>query len=472
MGDDPVEWDARTRRFVARPAGAATPAAPRQYKVGPDAVGRKLPPQPGSPRARAATAPAAPAPASVVRDAPASAYGSGVMSSGAASTAAGAAAAGTAVAAARAGSAYVEARGTTPVGARLPGAASPTAAPGPAPAPKTLRKLPRVLPHRPKLRTVLFLLPILLPLLVVASLLVGFLVAKSKFDNLHRVPVAAALDSGGSGTNILLVGSDTRENLAGISPQAKGGIYGTAPGEAPTGQRSDTMMILRLDSSGARILSVPRDLIVQIAGSSQRSRINSAYNTDLGGGPVRLIQTIQANLNIPINRYMEVDFGTFGGVVDALGGIELTFSHMTRDTVTGLAIGRAGKVKLNGEQALQYVRSRHYEEYSKGRWREDPTADLGRIKRQQLFLETVMGTIGRSRNPFTLLKVAGALAKGLRVDDELGFMDAVRLGWDLKGMHPVAVELPVLSNNDRATLRLDQPKATQVLEQFGVRRKT
>ena len=63
-----------------------------------------------------------------------------------------------------------------------------------------------------------------------------------------------------------------------------------------------------LDGGGAKMLSIPRDLIVTLADTGEQTRINAAYNTDLGGGPGRLLKTVQQNLGIPINRYMEVDF--------------------------------------------------------------------------------------------------------------------------------------------------------------------
>jgi LCP family protein required for cell wall assembly len=322
----------------------------------------------------------------------------------------------------------------------------------------------RFLPHRPKLRTLIFLLPIIVPLLVVLLLAAGLWYANSKFNELHRVPVGSALDSGGSGTNILLVGSDSRD-LQGVSSDASG-IFGDATNRAPTGQRSDTVMILRLDGSGAHTLSIPRDLIVTLADTGQRDRINTAYNVDLGGGPVRLIQTVKQNLSIPVNRYMEVDFATFAGVVDSLGGIDIDFPHPAFDDNTGLNVTTAGTVHLNGEQALAYVRSRHYTEIlDNGRKQEDPTADLGRIKRQQAFLTAVFGKIGSSRNPITLLRVGGEVVKGLRVDDKLGFWDAIRLGWDLKGLHPESVELPVLPNRDGATLHLAD-NAQEALTRF------
>jgi LCP family protein required for cell wall assembly len=226
-------------------------------------------------------------------------------------------------------------------------------------------------------------------------------------------------------------------------------------------------MVLRIEGGSSKMLSIPRDLVVPIADTKQKERINSAYNVDLGGGPERLLKTVQSSLGIPIHRYMEVDFVTFAGLVDAVGGITIDFPYPAFDTNTGLDIKKAGPADLNGEQALAYVRSRHYTEIKEdGKPHEDPTADLGRIQRQQTFFRTVMGKVAGSHNPFTLLKVGGEVASGIRVDDALGLWGAMRLAWDLKGLNPEPISLPVALNSDRASLHLQEPDAAGVLAQF------
>lgn len=324
--------------------------------------------------------------------------------------------------------------------------------PRPEPAPAPRRRWPAF--RRPKLKWVLLLCS-LLPILLVIG---GFIYADLKFREIHRVSVGNVLDAGGTGENILMVGSDTR---AGGDPNTGGTA---ADG---SGQRSDTIMLLRIQGGSSKILSIPRDLVVTIADTNRRDRINSAYNPDLGGGPQRLIKTVKQNFGIPINRYMEVDFVTFAGLVDAVGGITIDFPYPAFDTNTGLDIKTAGPQQLNGDQALAYVRSRHYTEIKEdGKPHEDPTADLGRIQRQQTFLRTVMAKVAGSHNPFTLLRAGGEVASGIRVDDKLGLWGALQLAWDLKGLNPQSVPLPVAVNNDGATLHLQEPDAKTVLAQF------
>jgi LCP family protein required for cell wall assembly len=298
---------------------------------------------------------------------------------------------------------------------------------------------------------------IAMPILLLLGLLGGYLWAKSVFDKIERVDTQGTLADGGlgSGTNYLLVGSDTREGV-------DGGEGGITDGDFPSGQRSDTMVILHTGSDGTKLLSIPRDLYVEIADTGESGKINGAFN----GGAPRLIQTISDNLDIPIQRYVEVDFVSFGGLVDALGGITIDFPNPAYDTNTGLMITEAGPQKLNGEQALQYVRSRHYHEVINGVDQgEDPTADLGRIQRQQAFLHAVFEKLGNTKNPLTLARTLSSTADGLRIDDEMGLFDAIRLAWTLRGgLNPETLVLP--TTPDGNVLVLNEAEAEPILDQL------
>jgi LCP family protein required for cell wall assembly len=295
---------------------------------------------------------------------------------------------------------------------------------------KRRRRFPRL----PKLRWIFAFLS-LLPLLLLAF---GWWYANDKFGQIDRVPVSSVLTpTTGGGTNYLILGSDSREAVTAAGDDDPN----VQPNdESPTGQRSDTMLILRVTKGGAKVMSVPRDLFVTLP-DGHEGRINGAYNE----GPGAIIQTIQSNLQIPINRYIEVDFVTFASLVDALGGITLGADIIpcsAYDDHSGLLIPQAGPVELDGTTALAFVRSRHYTEVCDGVERTDPTGDLGRIVRQQAFLRTVLSDAGHSRNPFTLMKVASSLTKGLRIDDGMSLMDAVRFAWHMGNLNPESVVLP------------------------------
>jgi len=337
--------------------------------------------------------------------------------------------------------------------------ASPAPAVAKAPPPRKRRRLLRL--RRPKLRWILAALT-LLPLL---ALLGGWLYANQLFGQVQRVAVGDVLDPiGGGGTNYLIVGSDSREAVAAAGaddPNVQPG------GDAPAGQRSDTMLVLRIQPDGSQMMSIPRDLLVTDPSTGDQGRINATYRA----GPSNLIRTVQQNLGIPVHRYIEVDFVTFSSLVDALGGITLgadVVPNPAFDDRSGLNIG-AGPVEVDGRMALAFVRSRHYTEVIDGQERTDPTGDLGRVQRQQAFLRTVLKEAGSSRNPITLLRVASSVTDGLRIDDRMSMVDALRFAWNMGRLSPESVELPTVpfrASSGAAMLRLDDANAPGALDRF------
>ncbi len=186
--------------------------------------------------------------------------------------------------------------------------------------------------------------------------------------------------------NFLITGADNNACVDPNSPFA--GAFGD---RSQLGERSDTIMIMRVDPSTNQVavLSFPRDLWVTIAGRDSESRINAAY---VKNDPSNLIQTIYQNFGIGIDHYVQVDFCAFKTLVDAVGGVPVPFEYPARDSHTGLNVPQAGCFTFSGDHALAYVRSRHYEylDPTTGKWTEDPAADLGRISRQQDFLRRVI----------------------------------------------------------------------------------
>ena len=141
---------------------------------------------------------------------------------------------------------------------------------------------------------------------------------------------------------------------------------------------------------------------------ASKQRINSAYRRD---DPSQLQDTIFLNFGIPIDHYIQVDFCAFKRLVDGVGGVKVPFEYPARDTNTGLDVPASGGecFKFDGDHALAYVRSRHYEYQVDGEWKTDGTSDFGRISRQQDFLRrTVASLLGRG--PFSP-SVATALLK-------------------------------------------------------------
>jgi len=205
----------------------------------------------------------------------------------------------------------------------------------------------------------------------------------SKLNNFDRIDVAVDAAVKGGPENYLLVGSDSRDGISEDDPDAGGfldGGYG--------GGRSDTIMVARVDPAAEKIavLSIPRDLYVTIAGGDHKDRINTAY----AESPQTLVDTVSQTLGIPLNHYVEIDFRGFQSVVDVLGGVPMYFDQPMRDEWTGLDVSEPGCVVLKGPQALAFSRARHVEVYDGSEWVSDPTADLGRITRQQLFMRRAL----------------------------------------------------------------------------------
>ena len=251
--------------------------------------------------------------------------------------------------------------------------------------------------------------------------------ADRRTDDIVRVGglelVLTSVPDDGPAENYLLVGSDTRE---GVDPNAPdfGGIGDVTE---VGGRRSDTIMILRRETDGgAALLSLPRDLWVEIAGTGQSNRINSAYSE----GPQRLASTITQSLGIPIHHYVEVDFVGFKRIIDQIGGVEMCIEFATRDLHTGLNL-QPGCQKLNGVQSLAFARSRYYEEFREGAWRIDQRADLGRIERQQLFMRAaVNGALETVQSsPFGSGGVLDAVVSSVRIDASV---DPIKAGEALR----------------------------------------
>jgi LCP family protein required for cell wall assembly len=292
-----------------------------------------------------------------------------------------------------------------------------------------------------------------IPILLVIALIGSFLWARSTYARIEKIDLSAVLDPvTGDATNYLLVGSDSRSEF---DPEGESGVEGT---------RSDTIILLRITPEGAAMMSIPRDLWVEIADTGEMGRINGAYNR----GPANLVQTVKNNLDVPVNHYMEVGFGSFVGLVDAIGGVTINFPNPVFDPGSGLNVTTPGDVTLDGQQALAYARARNYTEIIDGQEVKEPTADLGRQQRQQNFLRTAMREVGATRNPFTLVRVADAMSSELIVDDGLGFLEALSLVRKLGGSDPLTVVLPTegARRGQAAVLILDQPEAEQVLAAF------
>ena len=284
-------------------------------------------------------------------------------------------------------------------------------------------------------------------------------VAANAWGDVERVDLGATLQGARTGTNYLIVGTDSR---AGADADVENAdvIFGTDV----AGERTDTIAVLRVDGDAVSLLAIPRDLYVPLAGGAP-NRINAAFAF---GGPLDLVDTVQRELGIGIDHYLEIDLAGFLGLVDALGGVTIDFPHPAYDERSGLAIDVAGPQRLDGDAALAYVRSRRYTEFVDGVAVTDPTSDLGRVQRQQRFLAAVMAELGATRNPITLLDALRAVAGNVAVDDGLGLFDATSLGLTLRGAEPATATVPTARHitASGADVLILTPESDAVLAEF------
>ncbi len=314
---------------------------------------------------------------------------------------------------------------------------------------------------------------LLTSVLMVGAVLTVNYVIDAKLSRVERVGVRTQRSSGGA-QNFLVVGSDSRAFTSGNASLQRS--FGTEAGNG--GQRSDTMMVVRIDPGHSRtlVVSFPRDLWVQVPGLGM-SKINSAYDA----GPQRVVDMLHQDFNLSINHFVQVDFKSFQGVVDAIGTVPVYVPYQARDDKTGLYQPVAGCERFHGADALAYVRSRELEYYSPTRqqWMPaDAVPDINRIARQQQFIRTLAGLAVKKSlsDPLTANAIANHVLDNLTVDkglskgDVLSLIDAFRSINPNDTGHVSFATMPWTTGPDQdgqSVLYVRQPDADALLAHVG-----
>lgn len=322
---------------------------------------------------------------------------------------------------------------------------------------------PPPLPPQKKKRRWSFVQKGLITLLVLAILGVFGTVAyvmwtEGKIDRIPGSDLLSLTAAGSEPETFLIVGTDDRTDL----PEEWDDKFGSIGG-----RRTDVMMVAHLvPGERIQLLSIPRDLKVEIPGHGT-NRVNAAY---VFGGPDLLVETIQQETGIPINHYVEIDFGGFGRIVDSLGGVTMNFPEAARDGKSGLQV-EAGTQTLDGEMAVAYARSRHYEVQRDGNWTSDATGDINRTQRQQEILVRLFDQVTSPSSAFNLPTFLPVFADQITANEglSLGVMSEIaRAALGLRSGDIERATLPVenFKGNDGRAYVIQTSEAPGVIAAF------
>jgi LCP family protein required for cell wall assembly len=218
------------------------------------------------------------------------------------------------------------------------------------------------------------------------------------------------------------------------------------------------------------LVAVPHDLRVNIPGRGAQT-IETAYND----GPEIVVQTIETNLGVPINHYLEIDVPSLRNLVNAMGGVSINFPAPARDERSGLVILTAGCRRFNGDDAVAYLRSRNYEykPNAASDWRVDPSADFGRAVRQQAFLQALARVAVRdaAAHPFAADRIVNNAFGAMTKDSSLGLSDIRALLAAFRSTDPKALPMVTLPATSRVVagtraLTLDPQRAAPILQRL------
>jgi len=249
--------------------------------------------------------------------------------------------------------------------------------------------------------------------LVIALLIGSVLVADARLSRTAAMPDQQISNT--SGTNWLLVGSDSRTGLSDkdVERLGTGGDLGTV--------RTDTIMLMHLPLRGKpTLVSIPRDSYVPVPGYGY-DKINAAFSI---GGPQLLVETVEQNTGLHVDRYAEIGMGGLAGVVDAAGGVEICVAEPIDDPLANINL-QPGCQEMDGPTALGYVRTRATAQ-----------GDLDRVARQREFMTTLVTRLLSPSvylNPFRMARLLWVTPTLLTVNSDDHAWNLARIVIALRG---------------------------------------
>jgi LCP family protein required for cell wall assembly len=186
--------------------------------------------------------------------------------------------------------------------------------------------------------------------------------------------------------------------------------YDHRAGEGSAPSRSDTLMLVRADptTDSISMLSFPRDMRVEIRCPGKTPFYDKLAHAYAYCGPQGSLETVKALTGVQVNYLITVDFKGFTQIVDRLGGVWMDVDRRYFNDVRGPGGYedidlQPGYRRLNGNQALDYVRFRHTD------------SDLYRVARQQQFVKAFKGQVRETFAPIAVPKVVDAITKNVEV---------------------------------------------------------
>ncbi|MDY6999450.1 MAG: LCP family protein [Actinomycetota bacterium] len=274
----------------------------------------------------------------------------------------------------------------------------------------------------------------------------------------HINPVALGGGGEDGAIDILLVGMDSRTDAHGnpLSPEELAVLR--AGDDVAT--NTDTIILVRIPNNGksATAISIPRDSYVEAPGLG-KMKINGVYGSvhleemkklveqqgvdaavaepeAKAAGREELIKTVANLTGVTVDHYAEIGLLGFALITDALGGVDVCLNAPVYEPLSG-ADFPAGWQKLNGPQALSFVRQRH----------DLPRGDLDRVTRQQAVMASLAHDVISSQtlsSPATLNRLEDAVQRSVVLSDDWDIMDFVSQLQELAGGNVAFATIPIV----------------------------
>lgn len=248
--------------------------------------------------------------------------------------------------------------------------------------------------------------------LVVSGMALGHLQSNLDSSPLRSDDSAEVLNDNTHGTNILILGSDTRD--------LDGDEYGDAGGA-----RSDAMVLAHFSEDGTRIgaIQIPRDTMMDLPACPDTGRGASAggygaVNSALNAGPACSVAAVESLSGVRLDHFIEMNFEGFTTMVDALDGVPVCLPEPLEDSKASLDLP-AGDQIVDGRDALALARTRHAV---------GDGSDIARMGHQQQVMSAIVKRAKSSEvltRPDRLYGFLDAVTSSLTVDEDLNSLSAL-----------------------------------------------